>query len=141
PAPALAQEREPRRVRIAIGPELTPSFPGASSVALGPFVEGDIARGDEPFAFEAPDESFGLPVLNLGGIEIGPALAFQRKRKADAAAPGLPEVDLTVELGGFVQYFPSRNVRLRADVRQGVNGHEALAGEASADWIARDGDR
>jgi len=141
PAQALAQEREPRRVRIAIGPELSPSFPGASGVSFGPFLEGDIARGDAPFEFEAPDESFGLPVLNLGGIEMGPAMGFQRKRKEDAAGPGLPEVDLTVELGGFVQAFITPNVRLRADIRHGVNGHEALVGEASADWVARDGDR
>jgi len=143
PAAALAQEgaREPRRVRIAIGPELTPSFPGADSLSLGPFFEGDIARGDKPFEFEAPDESFGIPVISVAGFEVGPSFALEGKREVGDIGPGFAQVNRSLELGGFIQFFPAESFRLRADIRQGVTGHEALVGSLSADWIMRDGDR
>ncbi|MCW2382676.1 MULTISPECIES: MipA/OmpV family protein [unclassified Sphingobium] len=137
---ASAKEKEPRRVRIAIGPEIQPSFPGADSLSVRPFLEGDIARGDEPFEFEAPDESFGIPVVSVGGFEVGPSMAVEGKRKADEV-PGFVKVNRSLELGGFVQMFLAPSFRLRADLRQGVTGHEALVGSVSADWIMRDGDR
>lgn len=141
PATAIAQEREPRRVRVALGPEVSPSFPGANSVSFGPFIELDIGKGDEPFEFEAPDESFGFPVISVAGLEVGPAFSLEGKRELGAIGPGLPEVKRSWELGGFIQFFPTESLRLRADIRQGVSGHEALVGSLSADLIARDGDK
>jgi outer membrane protein len=140
PAAAGAQEREPRRVRVALGPEVGPKFPGASGVSFGPFIEVDIAKGDEPFEFEAPDESFGFPLLSVAGLEVGPAFSLEGKRASGAVGPGLPEVERAWEFGGFVQYFPTESLRLRADIRHGVSGHKALVGQLSADWIMRDGD-
>lgn len=141
PATAMAQDREPRRVRVALGPEVSPSFPGAKSVSFGPFIEVDIAKGDQAFEFEAPDESFGFPVISVGRLEVGPAFSLEGKRELGAVGPGLPEIKRSWELGGFVQFFPSESIRLRADLRQGVSGHEALVGTVSADWITRDKDK
>ena len=47
----------------------------------------------------------------------------------------------TVEVGGFVEYLPSETIRLRADLRKGLGGHEGLVGSIGADRIWRDGDR
>jgi MipA family protein len=140
-SPALAQEKEPRRVRIGLGAQVTPSYPGADEVRFGPFINVDIARGDTPFAFEAPDESFAIPVINTQGLAIGPALNIQGSRtNSDVGAP-VGKVSTTVEAGGFVQTFVTPALRLRAELRRGLGGHEGFIGEVSADFVARDGDK
>lgn len=142
--PAAAQRdearREPLRTRVMIGPQLVPSHPGADSVALRPFFDISRARGDDPFAFEAPDESFGFPVLRTAALEIGPALGIEGKRDAaDVGAP-LRRVGFSFEVGAFVQTQLIDAVRLRLEARKGVSGHRGLIGAVSADYVARDGD-
>jgi len=145
--PAAAQEgeqeqkRDPLRTRIYLGPQLSPKTPGAKDLSFGPFIEVSRARGDDPFEFEAPDESFGFPVAKAGGVEFGPALGFKGKRKAADIGVPLHEVSFSFEIGGFAQTYLAKNIRVRAEARQAVSGHDGLVGELSADYIARDGDK
>lgn len=141
--PAAAQDapREPRRTRVTLGPQLVPSYPGSDSLGLRPFVDVSRTSGDTPFAFEAPDESAGFPVIRDGRFQFGPAIGFEGKRRSRDVGGALPKVGFTVELGGFAQYAVTDAVRLRAEVRQGIGGHKGLIGVVGGDYIARDGDR
>jgi len=142
--PAFAQEAEvdaPRRTRIGLGPQLVPRYPGADSFALRPFVDVSRTRGDTPFAFEAPDESAGFPILRDDRFQFGPVIGFEGRRRARDVGGRLPSVGATVELGGFVQYALSDALRLRVEARQGLGGHKGLIGVVGADYIARDADR
>ena len=58
-AGAQAQEKEPRRVRLALGPQVVPTFPGSDEVRVQPLIGVSLARGDTPFEFGASDQSFG----------------------------------------------------------------------------------
>ena len=139
--PALAQEREPRRVRVGLGPQVGPAYPGADEIRFGPYVNVDFARGDAPFGFEAQDESFAIPLINTSGIGVGPSLSVQGSRKDKDVGVPIGKVKTTVEVGGFVHSFLSPNFRVRAELRRGLGGHDGFIGEVSADFIARDGDR
>ena len=116
-----------------------PSFPGSDSVSLRPLVDIARTRGDREYAFEAPDESFGFPVLSAGGFAFGPALAIEGSRKPKDVGGNLPKVGFTVEAGGFVQYEFSGRFRIRGELRKGLGGHEGLIANLGADYIARDG--
>lgn len=143
PTAALAQEAEddrPRRTRIAAGPALVSSYPGADSLSLRGFFDFSRTRGDDPFAFEAPDESFGFTLLGGNGFAAGPALGFEGKRRRRDAG-GLPGVNSTFELGGFVQFQLAEPIRVRAEVRQGIGGHKGLVADISGDYVVRDADR
>ncbi len=139
--PAAAQEErdEPRRTRVALGPQFVPSYPGSDEIVVRPLF--DISRADagEEFQFEAPDESFGFALLRRDGFSLGPSAGLEGKRSSSDVG-GLPEVGFTVELGGFAQFEASENIRLRAEARQGVTGHEGFISLLSADYILRDGD-
>lgn len=144
PLPAAAQQSDtdaPRRYRIAIGPQATPSWPGADAHRLSPYFDLDVARGDAPFEFDAADESFGVPVLRSGRFAIGPAANFQGARRRENAGAAIDEVGATVELGGFAQIWLARSLRVHGELRQGVNGHKGLIGNAGLDYVARDGDK
>lgn len=142
---ALAQEegedQRPRRTRIALGPQLVPSFPGSKTLNVRPLFDIDRARGDDPFPFEAPDEGSGPILVRGNGWQLGPALGFEGKRSRKETDGLLPKVGITVELGGFAQVQVTPALRLRTEVRQGIGGHKGLIGVVSADYIARDGDQ
>jgi outer membrane protein len=139
--PAAAEDGDDLRVRVGLGAQLKPEFIGADDYGIGPLFDLDFARGDNPFPFEAPDDSFGIKLISSGGFAAGPAANIQWKRKeSDVGAP-VGKVKTTVEIGGFAEYKASDKIRLRADLRKGVNGHEGLVGSLGADRIWRDGDR
>ena len=139
--PAAAEDGDDLRVRVGLGAQLRPEFIGSQDYGVGPLFDLDFARGDNPFPFEAPDDSFGIKLISSGGFAAGPAANIQWKRKeSDVGAP-VGKVKTTVEIGGFAEYKASDKIRLRADLRKGVNGHEGLVGSLGADRILRDGDR
>lgn len=140
--PAPAEEgAASRRVRIGLGAQAVPSYPGSDKVQFRPLIDFSSSRGDKPFAFEAPDESFGFSVIKRGGLGIGPALNVEGSRTArDVGAP-LDKVSTTFEAGGFVQYEFSPKFRLRTEVRRGVGGHDGWTSLTGVDYVSRDGDK
>ena len=140
-APAIAQDENDLRVRVGLGAEIKPEFIGSDDVELGPLWDVDIARGADPFRFEAPDDSFGIRLFSERGFSAGPAANVEWKRKeSDVGAP-VGKVKTTVEVGGFAEYLVSESIRVRADLRKGIGGHDGLVGAIGADYISRDGDR
>jgi outer membrane protein len=135
------EDRGPRRVRVALGPQLVPSFPGSDSVSVRPLIDLAFARGDDPFPFEAPDEGAGPVVVTSNAWQFGPAIGPEGKRSRSDTDGLLPKVGFTFELGGFVQYQLAPPIRLRTEFRQGIGGHKGLIGTISADYVARDGDQ
>lgn len=142
-APAAAQDeekKEPRRIRVGLGAQLIPAYPGADGHSLRPLVDVAVARGSRPFGFEAPDESFGPSLIKEGGFEFGPALNFEGSRTAKDVGAALDKVPSTLEAGAFVEYEFSPKFRVRTELRKGLGGHDGWTGQAGADFVARDGD-
>ena len=141
-SPAFAQDDDggSTRTRIAIGPQIYPSYPGSDEYDVGPLFSFDRARGNEPFEFEAADESFGFALADLGGLQFGPVVNWEGARTAEDVGAALPKVKFSIEPGAFVSYQLSDNLRLRGEIRKGVTGHKGWIGVAGADFIMRDGD-
>lgn len=141
-APVNAQDsREDYRVRVGLGGQLRPEFPGAKDREAAPYVDVDVARGDNPFRFEALDDSFAIALVNKGGFSLGPAANLQSGRKDKDVGLPLGKVDTTFEVGAFAEYFSGESFRLRGELLKGVNGHKGLVGSVGADHIWRDGDK
>ena len=141
PAAAQDSDKEDYRVRVGLGGQLKPKFNGSDETQVLPLFDLDLARGDNEFPFEAPDDSFGIRLLSKGGFSLGPAANIQSKRKeSDVGAP-VGKVKTTIEVGGFVEYELSDSFRLRSELRKGLGGHDGLVGSFGADYISRDGDK
>ena len=142
-APAAAaddEQKPPRRTRIGLGVQAGPSYPGADSYSLRPFFDIARERGDKPFEFEAPDESFGIGIVKGGGFELGPAANFQGSRKPSDVGADVDKVNATFEVGAYAQYAFSPKFRIRAEALKGLGGHDGWTGQAGADYVARNGD-
>lgn len=139
--PAAAQDGDDYRVRLGLGAQLKPAYPGAKNSDLRPLFDFDLARGIEEFRIETPDDRFGVRLLSVGRFTFGPAASYQGSRKdKDVGAP-VGKVDATIEVGAFADYLVNDSLRLRGELVRGVNGHEGLVGSVGLDHFWRDGDR
>jgi outer membrane protein len=139
---AHAQDGEGTRVRVGLGAQVRPDFVGSDSIEFAPLFDIDTARGDHEFKFEAPDYSFGIPVIDTGGFEFGPSLNLANGRKnKDVGGLPLGRVKTTIEAGGYVNYEVSRSFYLHAELLKGLGGHDGLVGNVGADYVWRDGDK
>src|SRR5688572_28617777 len=139
--PAQAEDKEDLRVRVGAGAQLQPEFKGADDTEWGPLIDVDIARGSNPFRFEAPDDSFGLRLISSNGFSAGPAANLESSRKNSDVGAAVGKVPTTFEAGAFAQYEIGENFRLRGEVLKGIGGHRGLVSSLGADYIARDGDQ
>lgn len=138
---AQAQDTGVTRVRVGLGAQIKPDFVGSDSTDVAPLFDFDTARGTNEFKFEAPDYSFGFPVVNTGGFEMGPALNLASGRKRSDIDLPLHRVKTTIEAGAYASYQVSKSIFLRAEVLKGLGGHDGIVGTIGADQVWRDGDR
>ena len=138
---ASAQDSDDFRVRVGLGAQLQPEFIGADDTEIGPLWDLDFARGDNQFDFEAPDDGFSIPVISTEGFSFGPVASIAPKRSNKDVGRPVGKVPTTFELGAFAEFMATESIRLRADARRGLGGHDGFVGAVGADHIWRDGDR
>jgi outer membrane protein len=141
---ALAADPQPPRdlrVRVGLGSQLKPKYPGADSQRVAALPSIDIAKGDDEFDFGAPDDGLGIPLIKSGRFTLGPSAAIANGRKDKDVGVPLGRVKSTIELGGFAQVELTDSLRLRGFLRKGLNGHDGLVGDLGVDKIWRNGDR
>ena len=128
-------------VTIGGGAQVTPKYPGSDEIGFIPMPIVGLRREGTPLPLEAPDEGWGFGLLGSDSpFNLGPAVQFVNKREEEDVGAPVGEVDFTVEVGGFVELFPMRNFRLRAEGRKGLGGHDGLIGDIGADFVIRDRD-
>jgi outer membrane protein len=114
-----------------------PEFPGSKSLtfAFRPIV--DIRREGTKEWLGLPGDAIGLTLYQTGNFRIGAAgdLMQNRDQSNDSALRGLRNIDYTLELGGFAEYYPVPFIRTRVELLQGVTGAEGFVANLMADYI------
>src|ERR1700736_1214584 len=124
-------------VMVGVGGEYKPDFEGAKRSMLSPIPIFSIRRAGSVDQFRGPRDSASIALIDFGALRAGPAGKFVSSRKANnySELNGLGDVKTTVELGGFVEYYPVDLVRTRGELRQGLGGHTGVVADLSADFI------
>lgn len=141
PVTASAQLIGTYRVRAGIGAQNLPKFPGSRSNEAAPYWTFAVAKDTHPFNFAAPGDSAGIALLGSDRFSAGPVARLSRKRESSDVGAPVGSVPTTVELGGFAQFYPLKSLRIRAELRRGIGGHDGVVGFLGADQIWREGDR
>lgn len=124
-------------VMVGVGGEYKPDFEGANRAMFSPVPIFSIRRAGSTEQFRGPRDSASIALLDFGDLRAGPAGKFVSSRKASSYSElnGLGDVKTTVELGGFVEYYPVDWFRTRGELRQGIGGHHGVVADLSADVI------
>jgi MipA family protein len=132
-APPPAQDENGWIVTVRVMGAVAPSFPGSSQMRPYPFPSVSFRRVGEAEVFSTPDEGFGIALIDEGFVRAGPVANFVFKRGQRDGLFGLRRIGLTHEIGGFIEFLPIDHVRTRAELRQGIDGHEGFVAVLSAD--------
>src|ERR1700681_1069460 len=124
-------------VMVGVGGEYKPDFEGATRSMLSPVPIFSIRRAGSTEQFRGPRDSSSIALIDFGDLRAGPAGKFVSSRKASnySELNGLGDVKTTVELGGFIEYYPVDWFRTRGELRQGIGGHHGVVADLSADVI------
>lgn len=120
-------------VTVSASGAVSPSFPGSGQMRPYPFPAVAVRREGEPEAFATPDEGFGFPIFDLGDVRGGPVGNFVFQRGQRDGLFGMRRIGLTHEVGGYVEFFPMDHFRVRAELRQGIDGHKGFVAALYAD--------
>ncbi|MEM1133281.1 MAG: MipA/OmpV family protein [Pseudomonadota bacterium] len=130
---------------LSAGSLVMPNYPGDDEylVALLPNIQ--VRYKD---ILDASIQGIEVSAIRTGGFSAGPVARVDFGRDSEGAMPfaiiggetdeldGLDEIGITAELGGFVRY-QTGPIRLQAELRNGINGHESLVGSLSATYNTR----
>lgn len=136
--PAHAQGGKDRILTLGAGPQTAPHFIGADENGIGFLPVINLRRLGEPVGLETPDEGAGTGLLGSSSLfDFGPSVQILNKRSAEHLSVPIGEVGTSVELGGFVEVRPAPWVRLRAEARKAVSGHDGFNGDVMLDFMHR----
>lgn len=117
----------------------TPEFPGAKSYAFAfrPIVDIHDPNAKEWVAL--PEDAFSFTLYQTGNFRMGLAgdYLLDRNHRDDSALRGLRDINYTLELGGFAEYYPLPFLRTRVELLQGITGAEGFVANLMADYIYR----
>jgi outer membrane protein len=130
-------------VTIGAGGNFRPDFEGATHDLLRPVPIFSVQRAGSRQQFIGPRDGAGIALFDTGGFRAGPVITSLPARKAssDSALNGLHDINTTIELGGFVEYFPVDWFRARLEVRRGFDGSDGVFADLFADAIVPVWDR
>jgi MipA family protein len=114
-----------------------PRFPGSkdNTVTFRPIV--DVHRAGDRDWINLPNDASNLTLVEGANWRAGVAGDYLNDRNHESALRGLHDINYTLELGGFAEYYPAPFLRTRIELLQGVTGAEGLAANLSADAIFR----
>lgn len=94
-------------------------------------------QGREP-RFSSRNDSPSIALIETDMFRAGIAGRFLWKRDSSTSSDlrGLSEVKYGVELGGFGEAYVTDWIRMRGELRQGINSHDGMVADLSADAFA-----
>lgn len=120
-----------------------PKFAGSDELVLAVKPIMSFRREGEREWLYLPNDHGGPALFSTERLRIGPSINVESARKSSdhAALAGLSDVPWTFEGGAFVEFWPGSQIRTRAELRRGFNGHEGLIANLSADVVYKPDDR
>lgn len=122
-------------LNVGAAPYVAPRFEGSDSYLLrvAPVVSLGKAGKDTPFSSRNDNISFAL--LNKGSFRAGAVgkLLFERNDNDAWQLKGLDRVKFGGELGVFAEYYATGWLRVRGEVRQGIEAHTGVVADLAVD--------
>jgi MipA family protein len=124
---------------LGVDGKAVPSFEGSSNLEIDPIPVFQARPTGKSIAsrFRSVRDSSGIALVRADGFYFGPVAKFIKARKeADhEELRGLGDVDWTLEVGVFAEYWPTDWLRGRIEVRRGFHGHEGFVADISSDLV------
>jgi outer membrane protein len=119
---------------------LEPAFPGSKDYVAGGRLIFDVYRAGDRQWLTLPNDAASITLYEAGNFRAGVAGNYIWRRNVSddrSALYGLHNIDYTIEVGGFAEFYPVPFVRTRVELLQGVTGADGFTANLTADFIWR----
>jgi len=118
-----------------------PTFPGADNYSARPGLIFSISKASGLNAFKSVDDSPSFAIFDTGTFRFGPAGTIDWGRSASDSdrLRGLGDLDYSLAVGGFAEWYPIEWLRLRGELLYGFGGYDGITGQLGADFIFGNG--
>lgn len=114
---------------------VAPRFEGSNTRKLqfAPLIS--IGKSGTAPRFSSRNDNPSLGLIDNGAVRAGIVgkLITRRDEDTDAKLVGLATVPWGLELGGFVEVYPTDWIRARAELRQGIRSHDGVVADLAVD--------
>jgi outer membrane protein len=117
---------------------VAPDYMGSRTYRLGPGGSLSLSRPGAQPVFSAPDDSPSLRVIGDRGLTAGLVARWRSGRDDHGALRGFDKIDWSVELGAFVDWWPTDGLRVRGEARHGFGGNHGWMADLGADLVHQD---
>ncbi|MGL4443069.1 MAG: MipA/OmpV family protein [Alsobacter sp.] len=122
----------------------SPRFTGSDEYSVIAYPTISIRRNDGPEKFGAPDDGISFVVFGDAHWAVGVVGRYQGGRyyDQDRRLYGIRDAKWSVEPGLFGEFWAlTDTVRMRGEMRYGINGYNGLIGSVALDYVHRMGPR
>ena len=114
---------------------VAPSFDGSKDWIFKVTPVVSLSRQGSATRFSSRNDNPSFGFVDTGVFRAGVAgkLVFRRDEDTDDSLKGLDPVKFGVEAGGFVEVYPTDNIRLRGEVRRGIRSHSGVVADVAVD--------
>jgi MipA family protein len=124
---------------ITIGADArdVPKYMGSNGSTVVGVPYFDFRRPGSPEGFHSPHDGTGIALFDNGVWAIGPvgSLIWQRRQSDSASLNGLGDVGFTYEIGGFIDYWAARWLRMRVEALKAFCGADGVAVNLAMDAV------
>lgn len=120
--------------------DLEPRFEGARHSRWGFQPVFDVRKEGSREWLNLPRDGVDIALWETDNFRAGPVASGRWERDVGSLVRGFRHVgvvNLSIEAGGFVEYWPSNLLRTRLEVRDAVVGAAGVISDASADIVLR----
>ncbi|GGF83450.1 hypothetical protein GCM10007301_49400 [Azorhizobium oxalatiphilum] len=137
PQPAMTGTTEDWYLTIGASAKVVPDYPGSDDYGFAPGFIFRISKASGLNVFRSVDDNPSIALFDTGRFRIGAVgrLDWGRDEDDSDRLRGLGDVDMSVELGGFAEWYAMDWLRLRGELRYGFGGFSGLMGDLAADVI------
>lgn len=121
---------------------LSPNFPGAKSYGFIAYPSLSLRRAGTPENYSAPDDGVSIALFGDSQWAIGFVGKYQsgRYRENDRRLYGIRDAKWALEPGLYGEFWAlADTLRVRGEMRYGINGYNGLVGTLALDYVQRVG--
>ena len=131
------------RFTVSVGAIYASAFVGSKDYQI--YAYPDVSVEFKDLFFASVKDGVGFNVIHTNGWRAGPLVKYEFERKENGNNPflvagrktsalkGLGNNTATLEFGSFVEYS-YKAFAYKVELRQGIDGHKGMIGEASIDY-------
>lgn len=123
------------QLTVGVSGYFAPDYAGDDRLSFNVVPLVSLGKAGPEARFSSRNDNISFALIDQGRFRAGPngKIIFGRDDGDSDDLIGLDEIDFGGEIGAFAEYYVTDWLRVRGELRQGINSHDGIVGDITAD--------